>query len=552
MGHRTVATSTALVTLLLLSVLMTPPAPAPLAMAEGNAPLPTSGRSSTPEVFLASGGSTSHDEFAGAIVASDNGYFVAGEVNSSAQALTFGTHTYTPTSPYSNGQDFYLASLDDAGTWNFLVGADHSQGGVSFLTDIASSTGKPVVSGYMYGPIDFGSTSLTSAVQFDAFIASTDTAGNWMWAKGFQTKPNSSTDASIPQAIAVDQTGDVIVAGYFSGETDFGGTTINVSNAEVFVAKLDGMNGALKWVVTGGGIGNQQVTDVVVDAGGAIYVSGVTQNNILFGTNSYNTVGTQDSFLLKVSSAGAFQSLTGYGIANQAVTLSKLAIDGSGDLYLGGSFEGTMAKNGWSITANKGGADLFFIKEGATSANQWAATGGSSSGDGLQGMELTSRGEIVFTSFFLDGTFSAGTKSTTGTSSSSWIASLDADAIMGGLTATGGWSWLDVTGSNALEVGWDIAVNSSDIVAVVGSFVGPAGSNTITKGTNSVSSTGGWDAFVWAVNPALKADSDNDGIPDYTDNCPTDSNPMQENTDGDAQGDACDVDDDNDGITDNS
>jgi len=551
MGHRTVATSTALVTLLLLSVLMTPPAPAPLAMAEGNAPLPTSGRSSTPEVFLASGGSTSHDEFAGAIVASDNGYFVAGEVNSSAQALTFGTHTYTPTSPYSNGQDFYLASLDDAGTWNFLVGADHSQGGVSFLTDIASSTGKPVVSGYMYGPIDFGSTSLTSAVQFDAFIASTDTAGNWMWAKGFQTKPNSSTDASIPQAIAVDQTGDVIVAGYFSGETDFGGTTINVSNAEVFVAKLDGMNGALKWVVTGGGIGNQQVTDVVVDAGGAIYVSGVTQNNILFGTNSYNTVGTQDSFLLKVSSAGAFQSLTGYGIANQAVTLSKLAIDGSGDLYLGGSFEGTMAKNGWSITANKGGADLFFIKEGATSANQWAATGGSSSGDGLQGMELTSRGEIVFTSFFLDGTFSAGTKSTTGTSSS-WIASLDADAIMGGITATGGWSWLDVTGSNALEVGWDIAVNSSDIVAVVGSFVGPAGSNTITKGTNSVNSTGGWDAFVWAVNPALKADSDDDGIPDYTDNCPTDSNPMQENTDGDAQGDACDVDDDNDGITDNS
>jgi len=246
MGHRTVATSTALVTLLLLSVLITASTPAPLVMAEEMAPLPASGRSSTPEVFLASGGTNSHDEFSGAIVASDAGYFVAGDVNSSAQALTFGTHTYIPTSPYSNGNDFYLASLDDTGNWNFLVGADHSQGGVSFLTDVASSTGKPVVSGYMYGPVSFGQTSLTTSVQFDAFIASTDTAGNWMWAKGFQTKPNSSTDSSVPQAIAVDQTGDIIVAGYFSGETDFGGTTINVSNAEVFVAKLDGMNGALR------------------------------------------------------------------------------------------------------------------------------------------------------------------------------------------------------------------------------------------------------------------------------------------------------------------
>jgi hypothetical protein len=551
MGTRTVASGTILVALLLLSTFAAlTPAASPLLLSEDSV-VEQAGRSASPEIFLASGGSSSHDEFAGAIVASDNGYFVAGEVNSSASSLTFGTHTYQPTSPYSNGQDVYVASLDETGGWNFLVGADHSAGGVSFLTDLAAHTGKPIVSGYMYGPISFGSTTLSSAVQFDAFIASTDAAGNWMWAKGFQTLPNSSTDASIPQAIAVDQTGDVIVAGYFSGETDFGGTTLNVSNAEVFVAKLDGMNGALKWVVSGGGIGAQQVTDVVVTAGGEIYVSGVTQNNILFGSNSYTVVGTQDSFVLKLSSAGAFQSLTGYGIANQAVSLTNMVIDGNGNLYLGGSFEGTLAKNGWSITANKGGADLFFIKDGSTPANQWAATGGSSTGDGLQGMDITSKGELVFTSFLLDGTFSAGTKSVTGTSSS-WISSLDADVMIGGLTATGGWSWLDATKSNALEVGWDIAVNASDVAAVVGSYAGPTNSNTITKGTNSVTSTGGWDAFVWAINPSYKADNDNDGIPDYTDNCPNDSNPLQENTDGDAQGDACDSDDDNDGLTDNS
>ena len=45
-------------------------------------------------------------------------------------------------------------------------------------------------------------------------------------------------------------------------------------------------------------------------------------------------------------------------------------------------------------------------------------------------------------------------------------------------------------------------------------------------------------------------DQDKDGVMDYQDNCPTISNQNQENNDGDATGDACDEDDDNDGMTD--
>ena len=46
------------------------------------------------------------------------------------------------------------------------------------------------------------------------------------------------------------------------------------------------------------------------------------------------------------------------------------------------------------------------------------------------------------------------------------------------------------------------------------------------------------------------SDSDRDGIADAADNCPNVANPNQLNTDGDAEGDACDADDDNDRVSD--
>ena len=54
--------------------------------------------------------------------------------------------------------------------------------------------------------------------------------------------------------------------------------------------------------------------------------------------------------------------------------------------------------------------------------------------------------------------------------------------------------------------------------------------------------------ITYTFDPA--PDDDDDTIPNVLDNCPNIANPLQENNDGDSEGDVCDSDDDNDGVDD--
>lgn len=73
------------------------------------------------------------------------------------------------------------------------------------------------------------------------------------------------------------------------------------------------------------------------------------------------------------------------------------------------------------------------------------------------------------------------------------------------------------------------------------------GSAVIGASGDEANGSDSGSAYVFAQGGG---DSDGDGVPDSSDNCPSTANSDQIDTDGDGQGDACDADDDNDNVPD--
>ncbi|MDA8588075.1 hypothetical protein N9L41_01030 [Euryarchaeota archaeon] len=512
---------------------------------ESQEPQFTSGRGASSS-YLSAGGSTSQSIDARHIAALGGaGWIIGSEYNAS---LTFGTTTLQPTSPYGSAYgEFFLAMVDDAGVWRSVIGADHSYGagGLSFLTDIAVDiSGDIAISGYYYGEISFPRSSgpdiilsnTNSGYHFEGFVATLTPNGDWQWVRGLETLVNGTGEYSSTSGVAFSASGDVLLTGEFEGETDFGGIPLNVTNTEIYVASYDFGSGGLNWVLNGGGIGVNRVFDLAPTTNGGVKLATISDGFSQWGTTSYLAKGTVDAVIVEVDPSGALLGLTGYGTPNEQTIILNIDIDFNGDTYYAGTFGGSLTGTGWSATASYGGNDIFIVREATSSSNSWAFVSGSSQADEPQGLAITTTGKVVYGGYMI----------ASHTASSYTLTPSNHDGFVVGLSDSGSAEWAESVGGSQYDYVWDLAVNDTDSIGVGGAYSG-----SMTHDGTSITSTGGRDAFIWSFDPAALKDTDSDSIVDVDDNCPTVSNPTQANTDMDDKGDACDSDDDNDGLTDN-
>ena len=492
---------------------------------------------SEPQMLVKAGTSSGHVNSTN-IEAVPGGWVISGDTRNNLQ---FGPHQLQATSPNNGGNDAdsYIAKVDDSGVWQWAVMPDASAGLVFLTTMTVSMTGEIYIGGLIWGQVGFGPTILSEYNNAgDGFVAKLDPMGNWMWATSFTTDNNSG--GTWIRGLSVNMAGDLIASGDQSGDSSVGGIALNTSDREFLLIGMDSMSGGVNWASATGGLGTEIAYDVGVDMAGDIWQVGVTGGTFTGGGKTHQAGGQQDTVLVKWSPNG--QVLDVIGLTSNSGSLSipdDLIITASGDILISGVFTGTLDAGNQNTVTDQGNGDAFIVKIANNGATSWITSAGSSGN-----LEWASSiAEDQNGDFAVGGVFS-------GTSSfgSHYLSSNGAqDAFIAQIDNLGNWKWVENLGGSSDDLFGDVAINMTGNYSATGSF-----QSTINKGTQSITSSGGLDLFVWVLDPVNNADRDNDGVNDQSDNCPDDNNPLQIDSDLDGPGDECDYDDDNDGITDNA
>ena len=141
------------------------------------------------------------------------------------------------------------------------------------------------------------------------------------------------------QAIAVDGASNVYVGGRFSDANLTTPSLTKIGSMDAFAIKLDS-TGAATWAKNVGGSGASAYGQAIaLDGSGNAYLGGYFYSANLT-TPALTKIGGMDAFAIKLDSTGAATWAKNVGGSGASVYGQAIAVDGSGNVYLGGYFQG--------------------------------------------------------------------------------------------------------------------------------------------------------------------------------------------------------------------
>jgi hypothetical protein len=397
-------------------------------------------------------------------IANDNSgnVYVAGKYEENAEFS--GT-----TLPCQGNHDIWIAKYSSSGSMDWIRTGGGTNG--DYARALAcNKTSRVYIAGEIEGsptPVVFPGSPITLITQGDndVFLATYDLSGNLLWAKSEGGLYNEKA-----LGIAYDNSGNVIICGYFTDTTKFGGNTI-IGNGEedMFVAKYD-PNGNLIWMKHAGGPGHEEAKSIAVDGSGNIYVCGMFSDGAVFGSSTFTTPNTflghfydiftakyaPDGTLLWVKRAGGDWNDIGWSIT----------IDNSNKVYITGDFSNAQF-DGISLWTS-GKEDVFVACYDQNGNIQWAVPAGNPLVDRARG--IGTDGTNLFITGQFGGTATFGDYSLTAADSS--------DIFVAALNNSGTFLWAsavsgpaDAYENNSYESGIAVCAESSGNVYATGALL---------------------------------------------------------------------------------
>ncbi len=254
----------------------------------------------------------------------------------------------------AGNSDIFLASYTAAGAhrWSRKFGSSGEDQGLSVASDNANTI---LITGNFSGNVSFGGGALTSMGGEDIFLAKFDNIGTHVWSKRF-----GGPGSDIGKAVVTDTKSNVIVAGSFSLNVNFGGSSLTSNGGtDAFLATLT-PNGEHRWSKGFGGTTHDAGQTVVCDAWDNVVIGGSFQGGASFGAEGLTSAGMKDVFLASYDSAGAHRWSRAFGGSGDDTGLS-VATDSRGQALIAGEFQGVVDFGGALINSS-GSLDIFIAK----------------------------------------------------------------------------------------------------------------------------------------------------------------------------------------------
>ena len=375
------------------------------------------------------------------------------------------------------------------------------------------AAGNVYTTGYFSGVADFDpgpGTFYLTADGGDAYVSKLDADGNFVWALQF-----GGDQTNYGQAVNVDVSGNVYIAGYFGGTVDFdpGPAVFNITSNgqnDIFITKLD-TNGNLLWAKNIGGTNSDLAYAAVLDVSGNICMTGVFIGSVDFdpgsGMFNMNGGGNNDCFILKLSSNGDF--LQALQIADSYSEGDAIAVDAANNLYVCGNYNLTTDLDPgvgvFNVTASSG-ADAFVIKLNSAGGFIWGKSFGGLGTDNCKAVKADAAGNVFLAGDF---PFTVDFDPGPGTYNIATTGSIDAYVLK--LNSSGDFAWAKVFAGTVADAAKGLALDAAGNVYTTGIFQGTADFDpgpgefnlTVSNGVNNdifLSKLNTSGDLVWALN----------------------------------------------------
>ncbi|MHA1907828.1 MAG: SBBP repeat-containing protein, partial [Candidatus Thorarchaeota archaeon] len=397
------------------------------------------------------------------------------------------------------------AGNEDSAVYTFLrgttffpsstfLGGSTSEYGMAVTLD---SAGNAYVFGHTASPNfpTLNALNDTHGGGYDLFLSKFSPAGELLYSTFI-----GGDDNDFAYRVAVDNSGDIYLAGYTQSDTGF--PLVNAQNStyggwnyDSYLIKVDSSGSSIVFSTFLGGDRDDHIFGLALDTSGNVYVAGFTTSADFPTVNAYNdTKGAQsDGFLTKYDPTGQTMLYSTFLGGVSLDVIRDLAIDSDGYCYLTGQTGSSNfpTANAMNSTYN-GGLDIFItkMKPGEPGLNYSTFYGGTGNED-TRSHAVDSSGNIYFTGI----SYAAGypLKKEIQTYQG------DKDIIITGINSTGtGVIFSTYLGSAGADEGHAIALNSAGQVYFAG-FV--SGSGVPMSNALDATYAGDYDVVVGRLTP---------------------------------------------------